>query len=126
MAVSRGRVLIVDDQFFIVEFLRVWVETYGFEVCGVAKTAADAVAQAVAKKPDCILMDVRLEGDRDGVDAAFEICKSIKTKVIYVTGSSESPTIARINEDHPFAILIKPIDPADLRQALEQACAAAE
>lgn len=121
MTESKGRVLIVDDQFFIVEYLRVWVETYGFEVCGTAKTAAEAISKALEQKPDCILMDVRLDGDRDGIDAALEICRSIKTRVIYITGSSEASTIARINEDHPFAILIKPIDPDDLGKALMRA-----
>lgn len=120
-AVSKGRVLIVDDQFLIVEFLRIWAEAHGFETCATASTAAGAVEMAVLHKPDCILMDVRLEGDKDGIDAAMEICKSIDTRVIYVTGSSEGPTIARINEDHPFAILIKPIDPAELGRVLERA-----
>ena len=63
-AVSKGRVLIVDDQFLIVEFLRIWAEAHGFETCATASTAAGAVEMAVLHKPDCILMDVRLEGDR--------------------------------------------------------------
>ena len=67
-AVSKGRVLIVDDQFLIVEFLRIWSEAHGFEICGTASTAAGAVQAALEHKPDCILMDVRLEGDKDGID----------------------------------------------------------
>ena len=117
-AESKGRVLIVDDQFLIVEFLKIWSEVYGLEVCGTASSAAGAVEQALLHKPDCILMDVRLEGAKDGIDAAIEICKTLNTKIIYITGSSEGPTIARINEDHPFAILIKPIDPAELGRVL--------
>jgi DNA-binding NarL/FixJ family response regulator len=120
MTTSRGRVLIVDDQYLIREYLKVWVEAHGFEVCGTAVSAKGAVEQALLLKPDCILMDFRLEGARDGVDAALEIVKSIDTRIIYVTGSSEEATIARINEDHPFAILIKPIDPEDLGLALTQ------
>jgi CheY-like chemotaxis protein len=86
-----------------------------------ARSAAGAVEEALRLKPDCILMDVRLEGGKDGIDAAIEICKEIDTRIIYITGSSEGPTIARINEDHPFAILIKPIDPAELGRVLERA-----
>ena len=118
---SKGRVLIVDDQFLIVEFLKIWAEAYGFEVCGTASSAAGAVEQALLHKPDCILMDVRLEGSKDGIDAAIEICKTVNTRIIYITGSSEGPTIDRINEDHPFAILIKPIDPAELGRVLASA-----
>lgn len=114
----KRRVLIVDDQFLIVEFLRIWVETYGFEVCGTAGNAADAVDLALKLKPDYILMDMRLDGDKDGVDAALAIVPHHKCRIIYVTGSSENSTIARINEDHPFDVLIKPIDPAELGRAL--------
>jgi DNA-binding NarL/FixJ family response regulator len=115
---AKGRVLIVDDQFLIVEFLRIWVETYGFEVCGTAKNAKEAVDQALKLKPDYILMDMRLEGDQDGVDAALAIAPHHTCRIIYVTGSSEKSTIARINEDHPFSVLIKPIDPAELGRVL--------
>jgi DNA-binding NarL/FixJ family response regulator len=125
-ASSKGRVLIVDDQFLIVEFLKIWVETYGFEVCGAARSAAEAVEAAILHRPDYILMDVRLDGGRDGIDAAIEICKSIETRIVYITGSSEGPTIARINEDHPYAILIKPIDPAELGRVLMQGAGAPE
>ena len=121
MTGSRGRVLIVDDQYLIREFLKVWVEAHNFEVCGSAKTAQGAIEQALLQRPDIILMDFRLEGDRDGVDAALKIVQSIKTRIIYVTGSSEESTIARINQDHPFAILIKPIDPAELGRVMMQA-----
>jgi AmiR/NasT family two-component response regulator len=64
-------------------------------------------------------MDVRLDGPKDGVDAAIEICKTLNPRIIYVTGSSEPSTIAKINQDSPAAIIIKPIDAATLGRALE-------
>jgi DNA-binding NarL/FixJ family response regulator len=121
----KGRVLIVEDQFLASEFLKIWVEAYGFEVCGVARSAARAIDLAVRIVPDYVLMDVRLEGDKDGVDAALAIHDAlsairgeVKTRIIYCTGSSEPSTLLRINSDHPFAVLIKPIAPADLGAAL--------
>jgi DNA-binding NarL/FixJ family response regulator len=54
----------------------------------------------------------------DGVDAAKEIHDKVGCRVIFISGSNEPPTIARINEDHPAAILIKPVAPDDLRAAL--------
>jgi DNA-binding NarL/FixJ family response regulator len=118
MTNARKRVLIVEDQFLISEYLRIWIEAFGLDVCGVAKTADQAVKLALAERPDIILMDMRLEGDRDGVDAAREIAKTVDTRFIYVTGSSEPSAISRINQDHPFRILIKPIDPAALQSAI--------
>ena len=68
MSVSepKGRVLIVEDQFLASEYLRIWTETYGFEVCGVATTADAAIELAMRLKPSHVLMDVRLE-DRKSV-----------------------------------------------------------
>ena len=117
-AQPKGTVLIVEDQFLASEFLRIWSEAYGFEVCGVATTADDAVRLAKELKPTHILMDVRLDGARDGVDAAMEIYPAINTRIIFCTGSSEPSTVKRIQAHHPFDVLFKPIDPALLGEAL--------
>jgi DNA-binding NarL/FixJ family response regulator len=123
MTNARKQVLIVEDQFLISEYLRIWIETFGHDVCGIAKSAAQAVELALQHRPDIILMDMRLDGERDGVDAAKEIAQTLQTRFIYVTGSSEPSAINRINEDHPFRILIKPVDPAALQSAIIAAAA---
>lgn len=115
---TKGRVLIVEDQFLASEFLRIWSDAYGFEVCGVATDADSAVKLARQMKPTHVLMDVRLDGTRDGVDAALEIHASLDTRIIYCTGSSEPSTRKRIEDDHPFEVLFKPIDPKLLGEAL--------
>jgi two-component system, response regulator PdtaR len=117
-AEPKGKVLIVEDQFLASEFLRIWTEAYGFEVCAVATTAHEAIEFARQHKPTHVLMDVRLNGDGDGVDAAMQVQKLIDTRIIYCTGSSEASTVARINMDHPFEILFKPIDSQLLGEAL--------
>lgn len=119
MPESRGRILIVEDHFLIEQYLRTCVVEFGFEVCGWAKSASSAVEMALEEKPDAILMDLRLIGDGDGVDAAQAIYKEHKCRIIYVTGSNEPPAIERMKDDHPYAILLKPIVPADLYQALD-------
>jgi DNA-binding NarL/FixJ family response regulator len=118
MSESKGKVLIVEDQFLASEYLKIWTETFGFEVCGVATTADAAIELAKQHKPTHVLMDVRLEGKKDGIDAAMEIQKAINTRIIYCTGSSEPSTVKRINTDHPFEILFKPIDSRLLGEAL--------
>lgn len=115
---SKGKVLIVEDQFLASEYLRIWTEAYGFEVCGVATTADNAIELAKQMKPSHVLMDVRLDGARDGVDAALEIYPAVPARIIYCTGSSEPSTLDRINADHPFAVLFKPIDAKLLGEAL--------
>jgi DNA-binding NarL/FixJ family response regulator len=121
MTDARKRILIVEDQFLISEYLRIWIDVFGHDVVGVATTGRQAVQLAVELRPDIVLMDLRLDGDSDGVEAAKAIFELISTRIIYVTGSSEPAVISRINEDHPFRIIAKPIDPAELQSALHAA-----
>lgn len=121
MAPDGRGILIVDDDFLIVEHLKDLVEDLGWRVCGSAATADDAVALALEHRPRAVLMDVRLRGKRDGIDAALQIYEHAPTTVIFITGSSEPDTIARINSDHPAGILIKPIISTQLEQLLRAA-----
>ena len=114
-------VLVVDDEFLIAQGLRMQVEDMGLEVCGMAATADDAVAQARAFRPILVLMDMRLLGDKDGVDAALVINETVGSKVIFITGSNEPSTLARIQLDHPSAVLSKPVSDRQLRTAVEAA-----
>jgi DNA-binding NarL/FixJ family response regulator len=118
MTDARKRILIVEDQLLISEYLRIWIDVFGHDVVGVATSAVQAVQLAVELRPDVVLMDLRLDGDRDGVAAAKEIFDLISTRIIYVTGSDEPAVVSRIGEDHPFRIIAKPIDPAELQGAL--------
>ena len=73
MMASERKVLIVEDERMIAEYFRVVVERLGYVVCGIAGTADDAVRLAAEEDPSVVFMDVRLPGERDGVDAALEI-----------------------------------------------------
>ena len=64
-------------------------------------------------------MDVRLKGQKDGVDAALAIWPLLAVPIIYITGSAEPDNVARINSDHPAGILFKPFKYVDLRTMIE-------
>ncbi len=116
-------VLVVEDEYLIAEGLCLQLEDLGLTVCGVAATAESAVALAEAHRPAVVLMDVRLRGEGDGVDAALAIHAKVGSKVIFVTGSREPATLTRIQLDHPAAILFKPLFGRQLQTAVEQVLA---
>jgi two-component system, response regulator PdtaR len=113
-------VLVVDDEQLIALSLRMTLEDMGIEVCGMAATADKAVELARLHQPGIILMDVRLRGRRDGVDAALEIHRTLDVAIIFITGSREPETLERIRLDNPEVILFKPILPVHLREAIKQ------
>jgi DNA-binding NarL/FixJ family response regulator len=90
-------------------------------VCGTATNADEAVALAMMHRPEVVLMDMRLRGEKDGVDAALAIHASVGSKVIFITGSREQSTIERIHEDHPAGVLFKPVSDRQLRMAIATA-----
>lgn len=116
---NKKTIVIVEDDFLIAEDLRGMCEEFGATVLGMASSADRAFEEIKAHRPQYVLMDVRLGGKRDGVDVAqwvHDIMPEIK--LIFITGSNEPPTIARIQQDHPYRILIKPIAPQQLKEAL--------
>lgn len=119
MTLYRDRVLIVDDEFIITETLRVYVEDLGLEVCGAAATAEAAVELARRHRPYLVLMDMRLQGERDGVDAAREIHAELGAKIIFITGSREPATLTRIENGHPAGVLFKPISEGQLAATIQ-------
>jgi DNA-binding NarL/FixJ family response regulator len=116
-------VAVVDDEYLIAAGLTMQLEELGMTVCGTAATADDAVALVQANRPSVVLMDVRLVGEKDGVDAALTIHDTVGSKVIFVTGSREPATLARIQLDHPAGVLFKPVTDRQLRQAIDEALA---
>ncbi|MBI1198720.1 MAG: response regulator [Phenylobacterium sp.] len=117
----RACVAVVDDEFLIAEALSAQVENLGLNVCGTAATAEDAIALVEKHRPEVVLMDVRLDGDKDGVDAAIAIHERVGSKVIFVTGSREPATMRRINLDHPAGVLFKPVNERELGRAIDAA-----
>lgn len=123
MSQLQNTVLVVDDEFLIAEGLCMQVEDMGLHVCGTAATADEAVTLTRQHRPAVVLMDMRLRGEGDGVDAALAIHEDVGSKVIFITGSREQATIDRISLDHPAGVLFKPVSDRQLRAAIETALA---
>jgi DNA-binding NarL/FixJ family response regulator len=124
MSPLNRSVLVVDDEAIIAELWCTHMMLMGIDVCGTAATADDAVALAEAHRPAVVLMDMRLRGEKDGVDAALAIYESVGSKVVFITGSQEPATRSRIDLDHPAAVLIKPVSDRMLKSAVMSALAA--
>ncbi len=115
----QDHVLIVENDFLIVVGLSMLIEDLGMNVCATAATADDAVALAREFRPSIILMDVCLQGEKDGVDAAIAIRALVGSKIIFLSGSSDAKTTARIRLADPAAVLFKPVSDRELMNALE-------
>lgn len=116
---SGGRVLVVEDEALIALSLTDMLESMDLTVCGTADTARSAVDLAERHAPDLVLMDIRLRGEQDGIDAAQQIRQQRATAIIFVTGSCEQEVLDRIKTVPAAALLIKPVLPGQLKAAVD-------
>ena len=116
-----NNVLIVEDEAIVGLELRDNVERLGHNVVDVSDTAEGAVKIALTKHPDLIIMDVRLKGRMDGVEAATLIRKSVDVPVIFLTAYSGDEILSRASIAEPYGYLLKPVEEQQLASAIRVA-----
>ena len=114
---SSHRILVVEDEGLIAADIASRLEGLGHEVIGAVGTAEEALAKA--GEADLVLMDIRLDGQRDGVQAATEIRDRFRVPVVFLTGQSDRATIERAKVAQPFGYIVKPMAAAVLHTNIE-------
>ncbi|MDH4161841.1 MAG: PAS domain S-box protein [Nitrospirota bacterium] len=118
---KKKRIVIVEDEALIAMELERQLAGLGYEVCGSAVTADGAIGLVEARDPDLVLMDIRLRGEGDGIEAAAEIRRRFDIPVIFLTAYADDGTIFRVRQAAPFGYILKPYREEDLRLAIEVA-----
>jgi CheY-like chemotaxis protein len=120
-----GRILIVEDEYFVALVSEDALSAAGFVVVGIAATAEEAIAAAGSEQPDVVLMDIRLAGQRDGIDAAAEIFERYGIPSVFATAQADAGTRARgENAASPLGWLLKPFAPDEVVAVVGAAIAA--
>ncbi len=97
------------------------LETLGYHVSGVAASGQEAVRLNGEVKPDLVLMDITLNGDIDGIEAAGDIKDLYDIPIIFVTAHGSAETVERTVPIRPFGYVVKPFGRANLSSAVELA-----
>jgi len=115
----KRRILIVEDEAITSVLLEKTLKELGYEVVGSAFDGEEAINLVREKQPDIILMDIRIQGDMDGIETAKKIYTEYKIPIIYLTAHSDDETIKRAVESGPFGYLIKPFKERELYSNIE-------
>jgi CheY-like chemotaxis protein len=115
---EKKRILIVEDDMIISLVIENMVKELGHDVVGKATTGDEAIKLAVTHSPDLLLMDIRLKGEMDGIEAVTAIKQKIKTSVIYLTGNSDRVNYERARETEFIDLITKPFTISDLTRSL--------
>lgn len=119
--VNRSRILIVEDEAIVAEDLEMAITDIGYEVVGRASRADDAVNMALELKPDLILMDIVLRGEKNGIEASGEIKEKINIPIIFLTAYSNLELIDAAKSTEPYAYIVKPFRERQLLASIEMA-----
>ena len=115
------RALIVEDETLIAEELRERLSRLGFSVIAAVDSAEEGIAIATRERPDLVLMDIRLRGEKDGVQAAEEIHQQVDVPIVYLTAYSDRQTVDRAKRTEHDGFILKPFHRGELQSTIEVA-----
>ncbi|HWL80435.1 MAG TPA: ATP-binding protein [Roseomonas sp.] len=118
---TPARILIVEDELIIARDLQQQLTRIGHTVVGLSVSGEEAIAIAAAERPDIVLMDLRLEGRMDGVDAARHLREAFQIPVIFLTAYADPETVRRASQAEPQGYLLKPFEDLQLFTTIELA-----
>jgi len=115
------QILIVEDEGIVAEEIKSRLLNRGYGVSGIVSTGEAAIRSVEEQRPDLVLMDIRLKGDMDGVEAAGRIRERRDIPVVYLTAYADDETLDRAKITEPFGYILKPFEESDLHSNIEMA-----
>lgn len=117
----KKNILIVEDERIIGLELKMTLESFGYNVIGHVTSGEDAIEKVNKHKIDLILMDIKIDGNIDGIETAAQIQKIFKDmKIVYLTAFADEKTRKRAKKTKPIAFLSKPSNPEVLQNVINK------
>jgi CheY-like chemotaxis protein len=116
-------ILIAEDERVVAQDLARRLRHLGYSIAGLATSGMDAITQALAHHPDLVLMDLRLPGTVDGLEAAQFLRTHLNLPVLIVSGATDATTLERARQVSSTGVLAKPVEDNDLQSALHKVLA---
>lgn len=118
---SKINILVVEDESIVAKDIQNSLKKLGYNVPAVVASGEDAVDAAGEHKPDLVLMDIMLQGDISGIEAANQIKTRFDIPVIYLTAYADESTLSKAKITEPYGYIIKPFKEIDLHTSIEMA-----
>ncbi len=116
---SPAKIVVVEDEKLVADDLRETLELLGYEVVDSVATGEEAILAASVTQPDLVLMDIRLRGAMDGIEAAKTIQAQMGLPIVYLTANADLPTLERVKASKPFGYVLKPFNEKSLATTIE-------
>lgn len=109
----KKKVLIVEDEFIVANNLRLILQRVGYEISAIAASVEEAEESLGKDRPDIALLDIRLQGERSGIDFARKL-KVENIAFIYLSANSGQKILEEAKATGPYGFLVKPFRKKDL------------
>jgi PAS domain S-box-containing protein len=121
MTMTEHRILVVEDEAIVALDIARALRARGYALVDIVNSAAAAIETARTQRPHLVLMDIRLQGESDGIEAARQIERDLGVPVIFLTAHADENTIERAKEAKPYGYLLKPFEDTELITGVELA-----
>jgi two-component system cell cycle sensor histidine kinase/response regulator CckA len=119
LAANSYKVLVVEDEGLIAHDIASRLEALGHRVVATVETAEEALEHSSGA--DLVLMDIHIDGQRDGITAAQEVRARHHVPVVFLTAHADRSTLERAKAAGPYGYIVKPLSPASLNTSIEMA-----
>jgi DNA-binding Lrp family transcriptional regulator len=115
------KILIVEDERIVAADLALTLQKRGYSVVASVNSGEDAIVAATKHRPDLVLMDIRLAGKMDGIEAATKISGKLGTPVVFLTAFSDDKRLEQAKFAKAFGYIVKPFDEKTLNSTIKMA-----
>ncbi len=117
----KARVLVVEDSRVIAMELEDRLKSLGYRLEAIVSSGEEAIEEATRARPDLVLMDIKLRGEVDGIEATTAIRADLDIPVVYLTAYADEDTLRRAKITEPYGYILKPFEERELHTAIEMA-----
>lgn len=114
------RIYIVEDEPLIAETAKMSLESHGIRVLGISEDYEEALQNIQARQANIVLLDINIEGEKDGVELAKALEK-LSIPYLFLTSQTDPSTLARVKETNPLGFIVKPFTESGLLSNIELA-----
>lgn len=112
------KILVVEDEWIVAEDIQKSLKNSGYDVT-IVTSGEEAIKEA--EESDLVLMDIVLEGEIDGIEAAEHIHTQFDIPVVYLTAYADETTVKKAKMSKPYGYLVKPFEDRELHATIEMA-----
>ncbi len=119
---SKVKIIVVEDEVFIAESLRIMLENLGYEVVAIFNSGVEVLKNFKPGLADIIIMDIELANNTNGIDTAIELKKICDPTIIFITNNTDERVRKKaIYETNAVHYVPKPFTKLDISIAIDLA-----